>query len=78
MGGRRNVREVELGHLRDGVEDVVELPFEPLDLVLAQLEAREVGDVQQLFAVDVRLSLDPPKKKGPLAGALSTFIRQVL
>ena len=77
MRGRRHVGEVELGDLGDGREDVVELSLEPLDLVLAQLEAREPRDVDQLFPI-YGLCFDPPKRKRAPAGALSTLVRQVL
>jgi len=49
---RRNVREVELGHLGHRRENVVQLNAEPLDLLVVELEAREARDVEQLFAVD--------------------------
>src|SRR4051812_14021701 len=71
MRGRRHVREIELADLRDGGEDVVQLRAEAVDLVLAQLEARESSDVQQLFTVDVRhLEILPEKRKRPLSGPL--------
>ena len=50
--GRRDVVEVaELGDLLDVVEDARELPGHRRQLVLAQLEAGEAGDVQDLVAV---------------------------
>jgi hypothetical protein len=77
MRGRGNAREVELGHLRDCVEDVVQLPLETLDLILTQLEARQVRDVKQLFSVYGHLDRSSQKERAP-AGALSTLIPQVL
>ena len=50
MRGRRDVGEVELGHLRDGVEDRPELARQPLDLVLGEVEAREPRHVKHLIA----------------------------
>src|SRR5581483_67704 len=71
MRRRRDVREVELGDFRDGGEDVVELLLEPLHLVLAQLEPREMRHLQQLFAIDLRHSPDPPKPEEAPVGAPS-------
>ena len=42
---RRHIGEIELRHLPDGLEDVVQLHLEPRDLVLGQLEACELRDV---------------------------------
>jgi len=52
MRGRRHIGEIELRHLRDRLEDVVQLRAEALELVVAELEAREVRDVEELIAVD--------------------------
>ena len=52
MRRRRHVREVELRHLRDGIEDRRELCGEPPDLVVAQVEPRKPGDVEHLFTGD--------------------------
>ncbi len=52
MRCRRNAGEVELGHLGDGVEDRGELGRQPVDLVLAQVEAREPRDVHHRVPVD--------------------------
>ena len=80
MRGRRHVGEVELGDLRDRVEDRVELLPEALDLVLAQLEARELRDVQHLLSVDLAMRFDPSKNgEGPFRGPLTNaWFRQVL
>src|SRR5215213_2864635 len=51
---RRHVREVELGHLRDCLEDRRQLLCEAPDLVLRQLEPREPRDVQHLVPRDPR------------------------
>src|SRR5947208_16325651 len=71
MRGRRHVGEIELRDLRDGVEDVVELPLEALDLVLAQLEPREVRDVQKLFPVYRHRVRSSQNEEGPCRGPLN-------
>src|SRR5215468_1017169 len=71
MRGRRHVGEVELRHLRHGGEDVVELTFQPLDLVLAQLEAREVRHVEKLLTVYGHCSRSSQTKEGPCRGPLN-------
>ena len=48
--GRRHVGEVELGDLRDGVQDRRQLLPELLDLLLGQVEVRELRDVQDLLS----------------------------
>jgi hypothetical protein len=50
MRGRRHVGEIELGHLRDCLEDRRELLLEARHLVVGQLEPGEPSDVQDLFA----------------------------
>ena len=61
------------------VDDVVQLRAEALELVVAQLEPREVGDVEQLFAVDCHSeNAVLQKKKRPLPGPLHIWVRQVL
>ena len=50
MRGRRDVGEIELGHLRDRVEDRAELVRQALDLVLGEVEAREPRHVEHLIA----------------------------
>jgi hypothetical protein len=52
MRRRRHVGEVELRNLGDGRDDVVQLRAEALELCVRELEAREVRDVEELFAVD--------------------------
>ena len=48
----RDAVEVELADLRDVADDRRELARHRLDLLLAQREARQAGDVQDLVAVD--------------------------
>ena len=47
--------EVELRHLRDGVEDRAELARQPLDLGLGEVEPRQPRHVQHLLTVDRHL-----------------------
>ena len=54
MRGRRHVGEVELGDLPDRVEDRAELPRQPLDLVVRQVEPGQPGDVEHILALDSR------------------------
>src|SRR3954447_26742815 len=77
MRRRRHVREIELGHLADGGEDVVQLDSESRDLLLAQLELGERRDMEHIFPGDCH-ALNPPKKRrGPLSGAsLFTWFRK--
>ena len=49
MRRRRDVGEVELRHLRDGIEDRAELARQALELVVAQVEARKARDVEDLL-----------------------------
>ena len=51
---RRHVLELELGHLRDGGEDVVQLHAEALHLLVGESKPREVRDVQNLISIDLR------------------------
>jgi len=50
MRRRRDVVEVELRHLGDGVEDRAQLRGQPLDLLVGEVEVREPGDVEHLIA----------------------------
>src|SRR6266511_506602 len=72
MSGRRHVGQVELRDLRDGLEDRRQLLPEALDLVLAQLEAREPRHVQHLVPRDPRHLADPPRDCAGLAGPTRT------
>ena len=73
VGG--HVGEVELGHLRDRVEDRSELARQPVDLVVGEIEARESRHMQHLFRVIA--IVDPSFQKtagpswGPAAGLAS-------
>ena len=79
MRGRRHVGEVELGDLAHRGEDVVQLRAEPLDLVVAQLEAGQPGDVEQLLALMFAIAEDPSRNGRAPAGAPSQpWFRQVL
>src|SRR5580765_5396325 len=71
----RHVREVELRHLRDGVEDRVELAAEALELLLRQSKARQVRDVNSLFPRDRHLAWILPKKRAP-SGARNCRFRK--
>src|SRR3954462_2861099 len=73
--GRRNVGEVELGHLADGREDVVQLHLEARDLVPGQLEASERRHVQYVISGDRHAHL-LAKQRGPLSGASDTRFRK--
>lgn len=53
MGGRLDVAEVEGGHVAGMVEDHAELTGELLDLLGTEREAREAGDVLDVFARDL-------------------------
>ena len=66
--GRRHVGELELGHLRHGVEDRGELLAEALDLLLGQVEARELRDVQHLLPRDRHRRRSFQKDRGPFRG----------
>jgi len=50
MQCRLHVREVELGHLPDRLEDRVELACEPIELLLGQREARQPRHVHNLVS----------------------------
>ena len=50
--GRRHALEVELADLLDVVEHVRQLRGHALDLVVAQLEAREARHVQYLIPIE--------------------------
>ena len=65
--GRRHVREVELLHLRDRLEDRRELLAEALDLRLGELEPRQPRDVQHLVSGN-RHTVNPSKKRAPFRG----------
>src|SRR5215471_5291957 len=54
MRGRRHVVEIELRHLRDRLEDRVQLRAEAVDLVVGEREPGEPRDVEHLFAIDRR------------------------
>src|SRR5215217_7339235 len=70
MGGRGNVRQVELRHLRDRVEDLRELLPEELDLRLRQLQPREPRNVQHFVPCDSRhASILPDLTFSPVAWA---------
>jgi len=72
MRRRRNVGEIELRHLRDRLEDVVQLRAEALELVLAELEARQVRNMEEF--VRGRLpsgSENPPEMEEAPIGAPS-------
>src|SRR6266536_2151491 len=60
MRRRRNVGQVELRHLGDGVQDRVELAAQALELLLRQRETRELRNVEHLVSRNRHLS-DPPK-----------------
>src|SRR2546430_821658 len=49
---RRNVLEVELRHLGDGLEDRAELGLEARELLLGQREACELRNVEHLLSRD--------------------------
>lgn len=53
--GRLDALEVELRDALDVLEDVRELAGHALHLAVAELQAREAGDVQDLLAIDHRL-----------------------
>ena len=76
MRRRRHVRQVELGHLPDRLEDRVQLPAEPLDLVLAQVKARQSRYMQYVVSLDRHLRSDLPKKKGPFRGPHKRFRKE--
>jgi hypothetical protein len=46
-------RGCEVGDLRDRGDDVVQLRAEALELVVPQLEPREMRDMKQLFACEL-------------------------
>ena len=51
VGRRRHALEVELADLLDVVEHLGKLLRHPLDLLLAQLEPRQAGNVENLFTI---------------------------
>src|SRR5262245_29718173 len=72
MRGRRDVGEVELRDLADGLEDVAQLQLEPRDLVLGELEARERRHVQYVIPRDRHRVSSYQNKEAPFRGPLTT------
>src|SRR5512134_867218 len=67
MRRRRHVGEVELGHLRDGLEDRAQLLREALDLLVGQVEPREPRHVEDFVSADRHgKSLLENEERGPL------------
>src|SRR5262249_39936361 len=71
MGGRLDVREIELRHLADGIEDRAQLLLEALDLLVGQRQPREPRDMQYLFSADRHVP-NPSNKEAPFRGPLTT------
>ena len=65
MRRRRHAGEVELRHLRNGVDDVVQLRAEALELLSRELQTRELRDVEELLAVEEALA-NAPARRGDL------------
>ena len=65
MVGRLDFVEVELGDPVDVLEDPGELPGHRLDLFLAEGEAGQTGDVENLLAVDHAEQYAAPLKQQP-------------
>src|SRR5205823_9797690 len=61
---RRRVAQIELGDAGDVIEHRRQLARHGLDLVLAQREAREARDVQNLIAVDHRVDSTRRAERG--------------
>ena len=73
MRGRLDVGQIELGDLADRFEDRVQLAAEAVQLLLAERQVRQPGDVLDLFlviAIPPRILPDRPKAP---SGALGDF-----
>src|SRR5262245_21026533 len=76
MRGWRNLCQVELGHLTDGVEDRAELLDQALDLVVGQREPREPRDVQDFVSGNCHRSYgSSPRRRAPCREPATTSKR---
>ena len=64
MRGRLDLRQIELGHLPDRLQDGAELLLEPRDLFLGEREAREPRDMEHLVS-RYRHQINPSKSRNP-------------
>jgi len=76
----RSTRELDsaLTESRRLIGEMENLLLEARDLVLAQLEPRQMRHVQQLFAINRHLRSILPKRKGPLPGPSQPWSDEVL
>src|SRR5687767_10507015 len=74
MRGRRHVGEVELGDLRDGVEDRVQLIAETLDLLVREVEMCERRDVENLFSRDRHVRWILETIRAPFGALTNTLV----
>jgi len=70
MRRRRDVVELELGDLRDGLEDRAQLLLQTRDLVLAEVEPREARDVEPDAAERAAFMTPVPGGVGPMTIAM--------
>src|ERR1700736_619705 len=77
---RLDLAQIELRNLADRLQNRVQLPAEPPELLLGQLEPGEPGYVHNLCSIDRHLPILPrgQKKRPPFGGRFGFRFRKVL